>query len=88
MSKIYVACTVAKNKSETIFEPKNPNNEIGYYAYFIKISENDNIKSVLEGIKDLKSANVFATKKRAKAFVEQTNAGFKENKTYLFDETF
>ena len=58
-----------------------------YYAYAIKVSENDNLLSKLK-IKNIVTANICSTKKRAKELVEFWNANHKSNGKYLFDETF
>jgi len=56
-----------------------------YYSYAVKYSQSSNIKSVLEGIKNLLWANVYSTKKRACEVVENWNEGYRKNGTHLFD---
>ena len=58
-----------------------------YYAYAIKVSESDNLLSKLK-IKNIVTANIFRTKKRAEEIVEAWNQMYKENGNYMFDETF
>jgi len=58
-----------------------------FYAYVIKVSESDNLLSKLE-IKNIITANICDTKKRARLIVEDWNARFKANGRYLFDEVF
>ena len=58
-----------------------------YYAYAIKVSESDNLLSKLK-IKNIVTANIFRTKKRAVEVVESWNRMYKENGNYMFDEPF
>ena len=55
-----------------------------YYAYAVKVSENDNLLSKLE-IKGIIVASIFETKKRTDEIVKFWNAVFISNGTYLFD---
>jgi hypothetical protein len=55
-----------------------------YYAYAVKVSENDDLLSNLE-IKGIKTANLCETKKRAETIVKAWNAAYKANGNYLFD---
>ena len=58
-----------------------------YYAYVVKVSESDNLLSKLK-IKNIVTANIFRTKKKAKEVVEEWNRIHKENGNYMFDMTF
>lgn len=58
----------------------------GNYAYMVKFTSNDNLKSVLDRIGGLKAANMCATKKEAKELVEIWNEAYKQNGTYAFDK--
>lgn len=86
MKYFYIAVTVQQDRNETIFTPRETD-EInpGLYAYLIKCTESDNLKSVLERVGGLLHANIYHTKKRAAAVVEAWNASYKSNGTYLFD---
>lgn len=58
----------------------------GNYAYMVKFTSSDNVKSVLDRIGGLKAANMCATKKEAKELVEVWNEAYKQNGTYAFDD--
>ena len=58
-----------------------------YYAYAFHVSESDNLLSKLK-IKNIVTANIYRTKKRAVEVVEAWNLMYKENGNYMFDETF
>ena len=61
----------------------------GNYAYMVKFTSSDNLKSVLDRIGGLKAANMCTTKKEAKELVETWNEAFKQNRTYAYsDPTF
>ena len=60
----------------------------GNYAYMVKFTSNDNLKSVLNRIGGLKAANMCATKKEAKELVETWNEAYRQNGTYAFSSTF
>ena len=57
----------------------------GNYAYIVKFTSSDNLKSVFDRIGGLKAANMCATRKEAKELVETWNEAFKHNGTYAFD---
>lgn len=59
----------------------------GNYAYMVKFTSNDNLKSVLDRIGGLKAANLCTIKKEAKELVEVWNEAFKQNGTYAFDNS-
>ena len=59
----------------------------GNYAYIVKFTSSDNLKSVLDRIGGLKAANLCATRKEAKELVETWNEAFKQNGTYAFDNS-
>lgn len=56
----------------------------GNYAYMVKFTSSDNLKSVLDRIGGLQVANVCATKKEAKELVKAWNEGFEQNGVYAF----
>ena len=56
----------------------------GNYAYMVKFTSSDNVKSVLDRIGGLKAANMCATRKEAKELVETWNEAYKQNGTYAF----
>ena len=61
----------------------------GNYAYMVKFTSSDNVKSVLDRIGGLKAANMCATRKEAKELVDVWNEAFKQNRTYAYsDPTF
>lgn len=86
MKYFYIAVTVQQDRNENIFAPRETD-EInpGFYAYLIKCTESDNLKSVLERVGGLIYANIYPTKKKAAAVVESWNSSYKANGTYLFD---
>lgn len=55
-------------------------------AFAFRVSKNDNLKYRLEGVQNLKSANIMPTKQAAHELVNHWNTCFKVNGTYLFDE--
>ena len=54
------------------------------YAYAVKLSEMDNIKSKLERINGFMYGNVCATKKRAAEMVTGWNEAYKRNGSFAF----
>ena len=56
----------------------------GNYAYMVKFTSSDNLKSVLDRIGGLKAANMCATRKEAKELVETWNEVYKQNGTYAY----
>ena len=82
----YIAVTVKQDRNANIFVP-NPTAEPnpGYYAYVVKCSESDNLKSKLDSIGGLLYANIYHTKKRAAEVVNHWNAAYKANGEYLFN---
>lgn len=86
MKYIYLAVTVEQDKNESIFTDRTaPEYSPGFYAYVVKCSESDNIKSVFDRIGGLLHANIMQTRKKAVETVERWNAVYKANGTYLFD---
>lgn len=73
MKNFYIVVTVTENGK--------------YYSYIVKTNENNNLISTL-AIKNIVSANLYETKKRAKEIVTTWNETYKNNGTYMFDETF
>ena len=70
MKYFYFAVTIAENGK--------------YYAYVVKISQDDNVLTKLN-IKGILHANIYPTKKQAAAIVTFWNEMYKRNKTYMFD---
>ena len=70
MKNLYIAATVAENDK--------------YYSYVIKISDSNNLVSVLSKVKGLVSANVWP-KNQAIDAVREWNEAYRRNGTYLFD---
>ena len=60
----------------------------GNYAYMVKFTSSDNLRSVLDRIGGLKAANMCTTKKEAKELVEVWNEAYKQNGTYAFSNCF
>lgn len=58
-----------------------------YYAYVVKVNESVNLLSSL-AIKNIITANIYPTKKRATEIVNAWRAGYIENGNYMFSETF
>lgn len=82
MKNFYMAVSVVV-ESTFIDEPG------GNYAYIVKFTSSDNLKSILDRIGGLKAANMCATKKEAKELVNVWNEAFKQNRTYAYsDPTF
>lgn len=55
-----------------------------YYAYVVKVSESINLLSALK-IKNIITANICPTRKRAAEIVGEWNRVHKEQERYLFD---
>ena len=77
MKNFYMAVSVVVESTFT-------NESGGNYAYMVKFTSSDNLKSVLDRIGGLKAANLCATKKEAKELVETWNETFQQNSTYAF----
>ena len=58
-----------------------------FYAYIVKVSNNDNILSKLN-IKNIITANICQTKKEAESLVKYWNDTHKANNRYMFDLAF
>ena len=71
--QIYLALTVCENGK--------------YYSWAMRTGSNNNLLSVL-AIKNLISANVCDTFKRAKEIVSAWNETYRINGTYLFEDAF
>ena len=85
MANFYIAVTAEQDRNERHLLPReNPEYSPGYYAYMVKCSDQDNLKSILDTIGGLRYANIYPTKKRAAEIVEFWNTGYKANGTYLF----
>ena len=87
MKRFYITVTVMQDRNESIFtgrlsEEYNP----GFYAYVISCTSSDNLQYRLNTIGGLQSANIFPTRKEAKAVAECWNDAYKANGRYLFDE--
>lgn len=83
MSNSYLAIQIKgdRNEDSSAHDP-----DYGYYAYVLKVNEDQDLVSELDAITGLVSANICPTKKRAVELVEFWNACYKRNGTYLFDE--
>lgn len=85
MANFYIAVTVEQDKNENSFEGRTaPEYNPGYYAYVVKCTDSDNLKTVLTMICGLVHANIFPTKKKAAEAVKLWNDSYKANGTYLF----
>lgn len=73
MKYFYIAVQIEENKK--------------YYAYAIKVSDNDNLLARLF-IQGIVTANICHTKKQAFAMVTAWNTAHKLNNSYLFNKTF
>lgn len=58
-----------------------------YYAYVVKVTESDNLLSKLT-IKNIITANICDSKKRAEEIINHWNTCYKANGNYLFAEMF
>lgn len=58
-----------------------------YYAYAEKVNDNDNLLSRLS-IKNIVTANICETKKKAAEIVNMWNESHKANGRYMFSESF
>ena len=85
MKRFYMAVTVKQDRNENIFEGKKGGPNPGYYSYIIPVTEDQNIKSVLDAVGGLVSANFCSTRKRAAEVVNIWNEGYKTEGLYLFD---
>ena len=56
-----------------------------YHAYVLKVSESDNLIAKLGEIKNLVTANLCRTKKKAVTMTNIWNEAFKYNGDYMFD---
>lgn len=56
-----------------------------FYVYIVKAPQNYNLCSILAGVANLKSANIYRTKKQAGEIVTFWNECYRNNGTYLFD---
>ena len=85
MNYFHMLVTVEQDKNEVAFADREKREPApGLYSYVVRISESDNIQSVLDGIGGLKHANLFPTKKRAWQVAQFWNECYKNNGTYLF----
>lgn len=55
-----------------------------HYAFAFRVSENDNLKSRLDGVQNLNAANICQSKKQAAEIVTAWNEGYKANGSYMF----
>lgn len=70
--KIYLAATAKENDK--------------YYSYIIPVKENQNILAVLKAHKNIITADVCKTKKRAAEIITAWNEQHKKNGVYMFDD--
>lgn len=81
----YLTVEIEGNKNDFCrLENRTEDYRPGYSSYVIAVSENDNVCSVLEHISGLKSANLFATKKRAQEVADHWDECYKNNGSYLY----
>jgi hypothetical protein len=73
MKYYYIAVTIEENKK--------------YYSYVIKVNTQENLLSKLK-IKNIVTATITQTKQKAENLVNLWNIIAKNNKQYLFDQTF
>lgn len=86
MKRFYIAVTIKQDRNERTFSERiDPNCDPGYCAYVVPVSEQDNLKSVLDSIGGLQHANIFPTRKAAEEVARYWNDGYKANGTYFFD---
>lgn len=57
-----------------------------YYAFTVRTAQNNNLISVLNGIADIVSANVYRTKKECDEVTQFWNQCYIRNGTYLFSK--
>lgn len=69
MKHFYIAISIKENEK--------------YYAYVLKVSENDNLLSKLN-IKNIITANICSTRKQARETVEAWRAAYIANNTHMF----
>ena len=84
MKNFYITVSIKGNKGEHIFCDKPVENSDGYYAYVVKVLENDNVFHRLRAIRGLMHANIQQTKKEAYALADLWNESYKKNGTYLY----
>lgn len=84
MKNFYIVVTVELDKNKNIFPDEKKAPEMGLYSYPITVNDSENLVSVLDGIKGLKTANLFATKKKAQETADFWNDCYKKNGTYYF----
>nr|DAV16890.1 MAG TPA: Interleukin-13 [Caudoviricetes sp.] len=88
MKNYYIAVTVEQDRNENVFTGRTDEEYApGYYAYVIRIGENENLKNSLDCIGGLKSANLCPTKKAAAELVRFWNRCYIENGTALYSGT-
>ena len=86
MKRFYIAVTIEQDRNERTFSERiAPEYNPGYCAFVVPVSEQDNLKSVLDSIGGLQHANIFPTKKAAEEVARYWNDGYKANGTYFFD---
>lgn len=73
MKNFYVAIQIGENGK--------------YYAYAEKLNDNDNLLSKLN-IKNIATANICETRKKAAEIVNMWNEAHKANGRYMFSEPF
>ena len=84
MKSFYLAVTVEQGKNETHFDGAHERAGAGYYSCVIKVSENDNLASVLTRIGGLKHASIMPSKARAAEAANYWNDCYKANGTYFY----
>ena len=85
MKNFYIAVTVCQDKSESVFEPDEKRApEPGYHAFVMTVSEADNMKSRLDNIGGIITAQICSSRKAASDIVSRWNASFIANGEHLF----
>ena len=85
MKRFYIAVTIEQDRNERTFSERiAPEYNPGYCAFVVPVSEQDNLKSVLDSIGGIQHANIFPTKKAAEEVARYWNDGYKANGTYFF----
>ena len=85
MKRFYMAYTAKQDRNERcLMERPSEEYDHGYYSGVISCTSSENLTWVLSTIGGLVSANIFPTKKEAKAVADYWNECFKRNGTYFF----
>ena len=86
MKNFYMVVTVELDKNENIFSDEKKAPEMGLHSFPITVNDSQNLVSVLDTIKGLKTANLFGTKKKAKEIAVFWNECYKKNGTHYLSK--